>query len=108
MVKLSTVCNNTLKKQSYKCVVAKILYCNKRDGENVGHIIRNLVILNGYFKWRNSGPYQIGHNKRLVILSVVIKSGAYCTALIANRCTTKFSKVIRITTSQTDKTNNCH
>ena len=31
------------------------------------------------FKWRNSGPYQIGHNKRLVILSVVI-SGAYCIA----------------------------
>ena len=27
----------------------KILYCNKRDGENVGHIIRNLVILNGGF-----------------------------------------------------------
>ena len=27
------------------------------------------------FKWRNSGPHQIGHNKRLVILSVVIISG---------------------------------
>ena len=31
------------------------------------------------FKWRNSGPYQIGHYKRLVILSVVIISGAYCS-----------------------------
>ena len=27
----------------------KVLYCNKRDGENVGHFIRNLVILNGEF-----------------------------------------------------------
>ena len=26
----------------------------------------------------NSGPYQIGNNKRLVILSVVIIIGAYC------------------------------
>ena len=30
------------------------------------------------FKWRNSEPYQVGHNKRLVILPVVIISGAYC------------------------------
>ena len=34
----------------------KILYCNKRDGENVGHIIRNLVLLNVEI-CRNSGPY---------------------------------------------------
>ena len=27
----------------------EILYCNKKDGENVGHIIQNLVILNGEF-----------------------------------------------------------
>ena len=27
----------------------KILYCNKKDGENVGYIIRNLVIINGEF-----------------------------------------------------------
>ena len=27
----------------------KKLYCNKRNGKNVGHIIRNLVILNGEF-----------------------------------------------------------
>ena len=30
------------------------------------------------FKWRNSGPYEIGHNKRLVISFVVIMIGAYC------------------------------
>ena len=29
-----------LKRRSYKCVAGKnILYCNKRDGENAGHII---------------------------------------------------------------------
>ena len=33
-------------------------------------------------KWRNSGPYQIGHNKRLVVLSVVIISGAYCIVIV--------------------------
>jgi len=39
-----------LKRRSYKCVAGKnVLYCNKRDGENVGHIIWNLVILNGEF-----------------------------------------------------------
>ena len=27
----------------------KIFKCNKRDGENVGHIIRNLVIFNEKF-----------------------------------------------------------
>ena len=48
-VKLSTVCNKMLKRRGYKCVAGKILYCNMRDGENVGHIIRNLVILNGEF-----------------------------------------------------------
>ena len=49
IVKLSTVCNNMLKRRSYKCVAGKKLYCNKRDGENVGHIIRNSVISNGEF-----------------------------------------------------------
>ena len=29
-----------------------MLYCNKRDGGNVGYFIQNLVILNGKF-----GPY---------------------------------------------------
>ena len=32
------------------------------------------------FKLGNSGPYQIGHNKRL--LSVVIISGAYCNNIL--------------------------
>ena len=58
-----------LKRRSYRCVVRKnVLFSNKGDGENVGHIQR-----------RNSGLYQIGHNKRLVILSVVVISGVYCT-----------------------------
>ena len=34
------------------------------------------------FKWKNSGPDRIGHNKRLVLLSVVIISGAYCITII--------------------------
>ena len=53
---------------------AKILYSNKRDGENVGHIIQNFVILNRNFQWRNLGPNQTGHNKRLVILSAALKA----------------------------------
>ena len=38
-----------LKRQSYKCMARKNTVFNKRDGENVGHIIRNLLILNGEF-----------------------------------------------------------
>ena len=53
-----------MKRRSYKCVVGKILYCNKRDGEKVGHIIRNLVILNREFYMEKFRPYQIGHTKR--------------------------------------------
>ena len=30
------------------------------------------------FKWRNSVPYQIGYNRQLVILSVVIISDVDC------------------------------
>ena len=62
------------------CDGEKILYCNERDGENAGRVIRNLVILNGEFSMET--PYQIGRNKRLDILSVVIISGAYCSLLI--------------------------
>ena len=53
-----------LKRWSYKRVAGKnVLYCNKKDGENVGHIIRNLngeipdctklVIISGwsYYLW---------------------------------------------------------
>jgi len=40
-----------LKRRSYKFVAGKnLMYCNKRDGENVGHIIQNLVIINGEFQ----------------------------------------------------------
>ena len=36
------------------------------------------------FKWRNSGLYQIGHNKQLVILSMVITSSTYCILMRIN------------------------
>ena len=44
------------------------------------------------FKWENSGPYQIGHNKQLVILYVVIIKSAYCTAFYQSKDKYKFNE----------------
>ena len=43
-IRPAKVSNSSIDK-NYKHVAGKILFCSMRDGENVGHIIQNLVIL---------------------------------------------------------------